>query len=96
VVAGPAPRHGEPPAGLPREEYSRYRAFDFVHLVAIAGLPAASVPAGSEEGLPVGVQVVGPPFREDVVLSVASLLETTGPEVAATPVAAQADEESPQ
>jgi amidase len=96
VVAGPAPRHDEPPAGLPREEYGRYRAFDFVHLVAIAGLPAASVPAGSEEGLPVGVQVVGPPFREDVVLAVASLLETAGPEVAATPTAAQADWESPE
>jgi amidase len=67
-----------------------------VHLVAIAGLPAASVPAGSEEGLPVGVQVVGPPFREDLVLAVAALLETAGPEVAATPVAVQAGEESPE
>jgi Asp-tRNA(Asn)/Glu-tRNA(Gln) amidotransferase A subunit family amidase len=96
VVAGPAPRHGEPPAGLPREEYGRYRAFDFVHLVAIAGLPAASVPAGSEEGLPVGVQVVGPPFREDLVLAVAALLETAGPELGATPVAAQAGGEGPE
>jgi amidase len=78
VVAGPAPRHGEPPAGLPQEEYGRYRAFDFVHLVAIAGLPAASVPVGSEAGLPVGVQVVGPPFREDLVLAAAGLLEEAG------------------
>jgi amidase len=74
VVAGPAPRHGEPPAGLPPEEYGEYRAFDAVHLVALAGLPAASVPAGSEDGLPVGVQIAAAPFREDVVLAVAGLL----------------------
>jgi amidase len=96
VVAGPAPRHGEPPAGLPREEYGRYRAFDFVHLVAIGGLPAASVPAGTEDGLPVGVQVVGPPFREDLVLTVASLLETAGAEVAGTAVTTRAGGESPE
>lgn len=74
VVAGPAPRHGEPPAGLPVEEYGEYRAFDAAHLVALAGLPAASVPAGREGGLPVGVQVAAAPFREDVVLAVAGVL----------------------
>ena len=77
VAAGPAPPHGRAPgpggtsddgAGLPH-------AFDFVHLVALAGLPAASVPAGDEEGLPIGVQVAGAPYREDVVLAVASALE---------------------
>jgi amidase len=70
VVAGPAPPHGRPPAGLPDEEYGDYRAFDAVHLVALAGLPAAAVPAGVEGGLPVGVQAVAAPFREDVVLAV--------------------------
>jgi amidase len=75
VAAGPAPRHGCPPAGLPQAEYARYRAFDFAHLIAIAGLPAASVPVGTEAGLPVGVQVVAAPFREDLVLAVAALLE---------------------
>lgn len=76
VVAGPAPRHGEPPAGLPQGEYARYRAFDYVHLIAIAGLPAASVPVAREDGLPIGVQVAGPPFREDLVLSAAAGLES--------------------
>ena len=74
VVAGPAPPHGLPPAGLPPEEYGAYRAFDAVHLVALAGLPAASVPVGAEDGLPVGVQVAAAPFREDVVLAVAEHL----------------------
>jgi amidase len=75
VAAGPAPLHGRPPAGLPQQEYQRYRAFDFVHLIAIAGLPAVSVPVGSEDGLPIGVQVAGPPFREDLVFSAAAVLE---------------------
>ncbi|MBV9006932.1 MAG: amidase [Solirubrobacterales bacterium] len=75
VVAGPAPRHGEPPGGLPRERYNEFRAFDYVHLIALAGLPAASVPAGSEDGLPVGVQIAAAPWREDRVLAVASALE---------------------
>jgi amidase len=87
VAAGPAPLHGRPPAGLPQEEYGRYSAFDFVHLIAVAGLPAASVPVANEDGLPVGVQVVGPPFREDLALSVAALLESAtlaAPALAAT------------
>lgn len=42
--------------------------------------PAASVPGGIDRsGLPIGVQIVGPPGREATVLSVASQLETLRP-----------------
>ncbi len=75
VVAGPAPLHGRPPGGLPRESYGEFRAFDYVHLIALGGLPAASVPAGREQGLPVGVQVAAAPYREDLVLAAAAALE---------------------
>jgi Asp-tRNA(Asn)/Glu-tRNA(Gln) amidotransferase A subunit family amidase len=75
VVAGPAPLHGQPPGGLPAESYGEYRAFDYVHLLALGGLPAASVPAGSEDGLPVGVQVAAAPYREDVLLAAAAAIE---------------------
>ena len=75
VAAGPAPLHGHPPGGLPPERYGEFRAFDYVHLIALGGLPAASVPAGREDGLPVGVQVAAAPYREDVVLAVAAALE---------------------
>jgi amidase len=77
VVAGPAPRHGEPPGGLPKRSYNEFRAFDYVHLIALAGLPSASVPIGAENGLPVGVQVAAAPYREDVVLAAAAQLEAT-------------------
>lgn len=75
VASGPAPRHGEAPAGVPADAYLRYEAFEFCHLNAVAGLPAASVPAVTEEGLPVGVQIAAAAFREDLVLAVAALLE---------------------
>jgi amidase len=75
VVSGPAPRHGKAPAGVPDERYLRYEAFEFCHVNAVAGVPAASVPVGEEDGLPVGVQVAGGAFREDRVLAVAAVLE---------------------
>lgn len=74
VAAGPAPLHGEPPAGL-HGDGGLSPAFDFVHLLALAGVPAASVPAGAEDGLPVGVQVAAAPYREDVALAAARALE---------------------
>ena len=42
----------------------------------ILGNPAAVVPMGrSPEGLPIGVQVVGRPYEEELVLAVAAEIE---------------------
>ncbi|MDR0695240.1 MAG: Asp-tRNA(Asn)/Glu-tRNA(Gln) amidotransferase subunit GatA [Holosporales bacterium] len=42
----------------------------------IAGLPGISVPAGlSQDGLPMGVQLIGPKFREAKIFRVASVIE---------------------
>ncbi|MFF2318111.1 amidase [Arthrobacter sp. NPDC058097] len=44
--------------------------------ISILGFPVAVVPCGlSDEGLPVGVQVVGRPYRDREVLAVAAALE---------------------
>ncbi len=50
------------------------------------GLPVAAVPVWTEgERLPIGVQVIAPPWREDLALRVAHALETAG--VCRAPVA---------
>ena len=42
----------------------------------ILGNPAAVVPVGrSPDGLPIGVQVIGRPYEEEVVLAVAAAIE---------------------
>jgi amidase len=41
----------------------------------VLGLPAVAVPTGLAAGLPVGVQLVGPRFREDLVLAAAEAIE---------------------
>jgi aspartyl-tRNA(Asn)/glutamyl-tRNA(Gln) amidotransferase subunit A len=43
--------------------------------VNIAGLPAISVPGGMSEGLPVGLQVIGPQFGDQKVLQIAHAFE---------------------
>jgi aspartyl-tRNA(Asn)/glutamyl-tRNA(Gln) amidotransferase subunit A len=47
--------------------------------VNLAGLPAVSVPAGwSEEGLPLGVQLIGRPGDEKSLLVAAGAIELSG------------------
>ena len=42
----------------------------------LAGVPAISVPAGlSEDGLPLGLQIIGRAFDEETVLRVADVME---------------------
>jgi aspartyl-tRNA(Asn)/glutamyl-tRNA(Gln) amidotransferase subunit A len=41
----------------------------------LAGLPGISIPCGMSEGLPVGLQVLAPQWREDVALRVARAYE---------------------
>ncbi len=43
---------------------------------SLAGLPAISLPCGSVENLPVGLQIIGQQFKDDSVLEFAQLIET--------------------
>ncbi len=74
VAAGPAPLHGCRPSD--DAELTSYDEYAYSFAYAIAGLPAVSVPAGGERGLPIGVQVVARAYRDDVALGVASALES--------------------
>ncbi|HET7415624.1 MAG TPA: amidase [Arthrobacter sp.] len=50
------------------------------YAITMTGLPAISVPAGlTKDGLPVGLQIVGPRFSEASVLMAAKVLQTLRP-----------------
>lgn len=64
VDAGPAPAHGP------------VRGSSYAYAYNLTGWPAAVVRAGtSPAGLPIGVQVVAGPWREDVALALAARVE---------------------
>lgn len=42
----------------------------------LAGLPAISIPAGDISGLPFGIQIIAPHFREDRIIEVSSFIES--------------------
>jgi amidase len=51
-------------------------AYSYTMTHNLTGWPAAAVRGGtSQEGLPIGVQIVAPPWREDIALAVAQQLE---------------------
>jgi len=75
VSSLPAFRHGE---GTYRPDSPHcYRAsMRHSQWLNLAGCPGASVPVGaSPEGLPIGVQVIGRPHEEELVLAVAECIE---------------------
>lgn len=60
--------------GLKLSGYMDWLKFAF--LATTAGLPAISIPVGfSEEGLPIGIQLIGPPRGEAKLLAVAAMVE---------------------
>ncbi|ADJ49087.1 amidase [Amycolatopsis mediterranei S699] len=57
-------------------EYPYFDQFVWAGLATMPGLPATAIPAGrSPEGLPVGVQLIGPMFEDRTPLRLAELLE---------------------
>ena len=74
VCAAPAFRHGEGnwQPGCGYRDTMRHAQWS-----NLAGFPGVSVPMGfSAEGLPIGVQVIGRPNEDELVLAVAEMLET--------------------
>ena len=45
------------------------------YIVNLLGLPAAAVPTGLHDGVPMGVQLIGPRMREDLCLDAAQVIE---------------------
>jgi aspartyl-tRNA(Asn)/glutamyl-tRNA(Gln) amidotransferase subunit A len=51
----------------------RLAATRFVRAINVIGLPAVSIPIGTANGLPIGLQIIGKPFDESTVLELAAL-----------------------
>lgn len=73
----PAPTIAETDlGGAPDAEAMMQRLTRFTRPVNYLGLPAVSIPAGfSAAGLPVGIQIIGRPFEEDVILSIGAAFQ---------------------
>jgi aspartyl-tRNA(Asn)/glutamyl-tRNA(Gln) amidotransferase subunit A len=73
VTPRPAYRIGE----LAEDPLAMYLEDIYTIGANLAGLPALSVPAGfSREGLPIGLQLVGPPLQEERLLRAAGMFES--------------------
>ena len=75
VCTAPAFRHGEGNWNPHTGYRDTMRHSQWLNL---AGFPGVSVPMGkSPEGLPIGVQLIGRPFEDELLLAVAEQLEAT-------------------
>jgi aspartyl-tRNA(Asn)/glutamyl-tRNA(Gln) amidotransferase subunit A len=80
TTAIPAPRIGETLARIgEQEEEIRSASTRLVRSFNALGLPALSMPCGrTMAGLPIGLQMIGPPFQEALILRAGAALEDAG------------------
>jgi Asp-tRNA(Asn)/Glu-tRNA(Gln) amidotransferase A subunit family amidase len=76
TAAVPAFRHGERDWQVEGKTVKYLDAWSYCEWFNLLGFPAAVVCMGSsQEGLPIGVQIVGRPWEEELVLAIAIALE---------------------
>jgi Asp-tRNA(Asn)/Glu-tRNA(Gln) amidotransferase A subunit family amidase len=78
TTAGTAPRLSPDALGTGESDLVTLdRMTRFVTASNLTGLPAISFPAGYDgRGLPIGIQMIGPAWREDILLSLAAVAES--------------------
>ena len=52
--------------------------FFWAGIATLCGLPATVVPLGLHDGLPFGMQIIGPAYEDKTSLAVAKMLENIG------------------
>jgi Asp-tRNA(Asn)/Glu-tRNA(Gln) amidotransferase A subunit family amidase len=79
VAASPFKKEGPPPTVIAGKEVGGAAFIPFTYPFNLTGHPAASVPAGLDgSAMPVGLQIVGPKFRDDLVLRASAAYEALG------------------
>lgn len=78
TLAVPPFLHDQPPKEIDGKPINPYNDWMLTSIFNLTGHPAASIPAGfTPEGLPVGMQIVGPRFGDEKVLQFARMFEQT-------------------
>jgi aspartyl-tRNA(Asn)/glutamyl-tRNA(Gln) amidotransferase subunit A len=73
-----APRIGEKEVELDgQREDTRIATTRLVRGMNVLGFPALSIPCGKSAGLPIGLQMIGRPFEENLLLSLGETLEAS-------------------
>jgi len=76
VGATPAYPHDTLKVTVRGSTMGTFRAFSYAQTFNVFDLPVVTVPAGkSNDGLPIGVQIAGSPFTEEMVLAAAEIVE---------------------
>ncbi len=71
---------GPPPSEIDGHPIPLLGAVAFTYPLNMSGHPAASLPAGfTDNGLPAGLQIIGPPHRDDLVLQASYAYEQMRP-----------------
>jgi aspartyl-tRNA(Asn)/glutamyl-tRNA(Gln) amidotransferase subunit A len=75
IVAPTSPTVAFPLGARMDDPYQMYLADVFTIPANMAGIPGVAVPCGFSDGLPVSLQVLGPPFAEATILRIADAYE---------------------
>lgn len=94
VCSVPAFRHGERAWQVQNQPVAYLDAMRYTQWFNLLAAPAAVVPVGkSPEGLPIGVQIAGLPYSDEIVLAIAAIVDQefgyTPPPLVAAPTAAR-------
>ncbi len=72
-------RHGNKPANIDNQEIEPLRGWVLTQPYNFTGHPAASIPAGFVDGLPVGMQIAGRRHQDSTVLAASAAFERQRP-----------------
>ncbi len=84
IMPTPAFPHDHRPFGertirVDNREYPYFQQVFWAGLTGVAYLPSTVIPTGlTDDGLPIGVQIVGPEYSDLITIGVARLLEAAG------------------
>ena len=77
VGSTPAYEHDTLKVSVRGSSFGTFRAFSYAQAFNVFDLPVVTVPVKQAgQTLPIGVQIVGPPFAEEIVLAAAKIVES--------------------